>query len=90
MTKEELAAYNKFLENRQSVDMAVRTAAMKNRAEGKAEGLAEGRAEGLAEGEAKGKAEEKRRTAKIMKDNGMGEDIIAKITGLTLEEVKEL
>ena len=53
-------------------------------------GKAEGRAEGLAEGEAKGRAEEKKENARKMKADGMASDLIAKYTGLTVEEVEQL
>jgi predicted transposase/invertase (TIGR01784 family) len=98
MTPEERKAYEKFIRDRVDDNTVIETARMEGREEGKTEGIAEGREEGRAEGREEGRAEgiaegeakEKRRTAKIMKDNGMGEDIIAKITGLTPEEVKEL
>ena len=54
------------------------------------EGLAEGRAEGRAEGKAEGRAEAKLETAKNLKNNGVSIEIIAKSTGLTLEEVAKL
>jgi len=61
---------------------------------GKAEGLAEGKAEGLAEGEAKGRAEgraeEKKENARRMKADGMAADLIAKYTGLTVDEIESL
>ena len=53
-------------------------------------GKAEGRAEGLVEGEAKGRAEEKKENARKMKADGMASDLIAKYTGLTVEEVEQL
>ena len=61
------------------------------REEGREEGLAEGRAEGLAEGReeglAEGREEEKREIARNLKKNGLSADVIAKCTGLTLEEI---
>ena len=49
-------------------------------------GLSEGRAEGKAEGRAEGIAD----TAQKMKADGMTAELIAKYTGLTIEEVQEL
>ena len=49
-----------------------------------------GRAEGLAEGRAEGRAEEKLEIAKNMKANGQPLDLIAKFTGLTIEEIEKL
>ena len=65
------------------------------KAEGKTEGLAEGKREGLAEGKAEGLAEGKRETmletAKRMLKSGMlALKDIAKFSGLSLAEVKEL
>ena len=56
----------------------------------KSEGLAEGKAEGLAEGEAKGKFEAQREiTINLLKNNYLIEEI-AKITGLSEEEIKNI
>jgi predicted transposase/invertase (TIGR01784 family) len=52
----------------------------------KKEGLHEGREEGLN----KGRQEEKRQTAIKMKENGLAIDLIANITGLSLEEIERL
>jgi predicted transposase/invertase (TIGR01784 family) len=68
----------------------MKTAHKKGKAEGREEGREEGRAEGLAEGEAKGRADEKTKTARKMKADGMTADIIAKYTGLTIEEIDAL
>ena len=67
-------------------------------AEGRAEGLAEGRAEGLAEGLAEGRAKglaegEKNgiiKTALNMKKEGLTISLIAKMTGLSEEEINKL
>ena len=53
---------------------------------GMAEGRAEGRAEGIAEGLAKGKMD----NARKMKADNMPTDLIAKYTGLTIEEIEAL
>ena len=55
-------------------------------AEGLSEGCAEGRNEGLAEGRAK----ERMANAMSLKANGVPIDIIAKILGLTEDEVARL
>ena len=60
-------------------------------AEGKREGLAEGKREGLAEGKREGKRETMLETAKRMLKSGMlALKDIAKFSGLSLAEVKEL
>ena len=53
MTREELAAYYRHLDN----IVILRDNIFTERAEGRAEGMAEGRAEGIAEGRAEGMAE---------------------------------
>jgi len=53
-------------------------------------GKAEGLAEGLAEGEAKGRADAIRENARRMKTDGMAVDLIAKYTGLAIEEIEQL
>ena len=71
-------------------------------AEGRAEGLAEGREAGLAEGREAGLAEGReaglaegrenasRETARRMKSDGLPVDVIAKYTGLDLDEINNL
>ena len=62
-------------------------------AEGEAKGRAEGKIEGLAEGEAKGKAEGlaegKMEVARAMKTKGLGMALIAELTGLSEEEIRQ-
>ena len=61
---------------------------------GEAAGLEKGEAAGLKKGEAvglkKGVAQEKREIAKAMKESGAEKEYIAKVTGLTWEEVEML
>ena len=64
----------------------IETAERKGEAKGRAEGLAEGRAEGRMEGEHNMATE----TARKMKADGMTADIIAKYTGLSIEEIDAL
>ena len=45
---------------------------------------------GFSVGEIKGKAEEKLNTAKRMKSDGLSADLIAKYTGLSIEEINQL
>lgn len=53
-------------------------------------GRAEGRAEGLAEGRAEGKEEANRENARKMKELGVANDVISRVTGLPIEEIQEL
>ena len=54
------------------------------------EGIAEGRAEGLEAGRAEGLKEKAIETAMKMKEDGMNLDVIARYSGLTLEEIEKL
>ncbi len=62
--------------------------------EGRAEGLAEGRIVGLAEGRivghAEGQTEEREKNARNLRELGVDLEIIAKATGLTIEEIRNL
>ena len=62
--------------------------------EGEAKGIAKGEAKGKAEGEAKGIAEgeakEKTRIALNMLHSGIAIDLIAQLTGLSLEQIQKL
>ena len=59
-------------------------------AKGKAEGLAVGLAEGKAEGLAKGKYEATLAIAKAMLVDGLSPEVIAKFTGLSVQEINQL
>lgn len=54
------------------------------------DGRKEGHRQGLAEGEAIGAAQERREIAKNLKQSDIPIDVIAKNTGLSVEEVKKL
>lgn len=82
MTKDELNAYYRHLDN----IVILRDNIFTERAEGRAEGLAKGRAEGLAEGFDKAN----RQHARSMKAKGIPVSLIAEITGLSDQEIKEL
>jgi predicted transposase/invertase (TIGR01784 family) len=59
-------------------------------AKGRAEGMAKGGAEGRAEGRAEGIAEANLETARKLKALGLDIEVIAKGTGLTVEEISKL
>ena len=86
MTKEEQAAYRRYLDNRVILADQIFTAKGEGRLEGKAEGRVEGRAEGRAEGIAEGHEEDARR----MKADNMPIELISKYTGLTVDEIEKL
>ena len=86
MSKDELKAYYRHLDNIVILRDNIHT----ERAEGRAEGLEEGRAEGLEEGRAKGVEEARKQSAVRMKAKGFSSEDIADITGLSLEEIADL
>lgn len=82
MSKDELKAYYRHLDNIVILRDNIHT----ERAEGRAEGLEEGRAEGRAEG----LEVARKQSAARMKVKGFSAEDIADITGLSLEEIAEL
>ena len=90
MTKAELAAYDRHVDNvvilRDNIETARGEGHMEGRAEGRAEGIVEGRAEGIAIGE-------KRRTiemARSLKQCGVDLSVIIATTGLSEEEIEAI
>lgn len=94
MSKDELKAYYRHLDNIVILRDNIHTERAEGRVEGRAEGLEEGRAEGRAEGLEEGRAEglevARRQSAARMKVKGFSAEDIADITGLSLEEIAEL
>jgi len=90
LSEAELAIYDKALDSRRVELDALATAEAKGIAEGKAEGIAEGKAEGIAEGKAEGERQAKRQLAKNLLAEKMSVDLVAKLTGLSVEEIKKL
>lgn len=86
MSKDELAAYYRHLDNLVILRSNVKTERAEGRAEGRVEGRAEGRAEGLEEGQRK-KAME---VARFLKSSGSPVELIAGATGLSREEIDKL
>ena len=82
MSKAELNAYYHHLDNVVILRDNIVTA--------RGEGRLEGHAEGLEEGRAEGRAESKLEDAKNLKCLGVSIDIIAKATGLSVEEIAKL
>ena len=77
LSKEERIKYDRALKRYRDMYNTITGAEAKGRAEGEAKGRAEG--------------EEKiRNNARTMKADGMPSDLIAKYTGLTVEEIERL
>lgn len=102
MTKDELSAYYRHLDNVVILRSNIQTERMEGRMEGREQGLAEGREQGLAEGRAEGHAEgmeeglEKGRmetnieNARNLKKLGVAIDIISQATGLSKKDIEIL
>ena len=94
MTKAELNAYYRHLDNRvilrDNITTALGEGRMEGRIEGRIEGYADGHADGRAEGRMEGRAEEKLANAQSLKQNGVPVEVIAKCLGLSVEEIERL
>ena len=82
MTKDELAAYYRHLDNIVILRDNINTEREEGRAEGLEEGLNKGREEGLKEANLN--------NARNLKKLGVADDIISQATGLSKEEVEFL
>ena len=82
MTKQERMAYDEHLNNI-AIELGIVDAA-------KWEGLEEGRAEGLAKGRAEGEINKGLEIARQMKAEGLPVEMIARCTGLSMEQIKDL
>lgn len=94
MSKAELEAYYKHLDNvvilRDNIITARGEGHLEGLAEGRAEGRMEGRMEGRAEGLEEGVLKGKLQSAQKMKEKGFPITDIAEITGLSTEEIERL
>ena len=98
MSKEDRMKYDESIKVYRDQLVTMEYERQKGKAEGFAEGKAEGEATGFAKGKAEGKAEgreegkeaERLKNARGMKAAGIAPDLIAQITGLSLETVERL
>lgn len=98
MSKEDRMKYDESIKVYRDQLVTMEYERQKGKAEGFAEGKAEGEATGFAKGKAEGKAEgreegkeaERLKNARGMKAAGIAPDLIAQITGLSLETVEGL
>ena len=94
-THTELKEYEDSLKAYRDIKNSLDTAKDEGRAEGMAKGMAEGMAKGMAEGMAKGMAkglaegrvETLNKMVSEMKREGLGYDLIEKLTGLTQKDI---
>ena len=82
-THTELKEYEDSLKAYRDIKNSLDTA----KDEGRAEGMAKGMAEGLAKGLAKGRVETLNKMVSEMKREGLGYDLIEKLTGLTQKDI---
>ena len=86
-THTELKEYEDSLKAYRDIKNSLDTAKDEGRAEGMAKGMAEGMAKGLAKGMAKGRVETLNKMVSKMKREGLGYDLIEKLTGLTQKDI---
>ena len=86
MTKDELAAYYRHLDNIVILRDNINT----EREEGRAEGIEEGLNKGLAKGREEGLKEANLNNARNLKKLGVAIDVISQATGLSKEEIEKL
>ena len=86
-THTELKEYEDSLKAYRDIKNSLDTAKDEGRAEGMAKGMAEGMAKGLAEGLAEGRVETLNKMVSEMKREGLGYDLIEKLTGLTQKDI---
>ncbi len=86
-THTELKEYEDSLKAYRDIKNSLDTAKDEGRAEGMAKGMAEGMAKGLAKGMAKGRVETLNKMVSEMKREGLGYDLIEKLTGLTQKDI---
>jgi predicted transposase/invertase (TIGR01784 family) len=86
-TPEETSAYKESLKHYRDLKNTIDTAKEEGREEGRIEGREEGRKEGEAIGLTKGHMEEKTEITLRCAREGMSTELIAKVTGLSVDEV---
>ena len=82
-THTELKEYEDSLKAYRDIKNSLDTA----KDEGRAEGMAKGMAEGMAKGLAKGRGETLNKMVSEMKREGLGYDLIEKLTGLSQKDI---
>ena len=83
----ELKEYEDSLKAYRDIKNSLDTAKDEGRAEGMAKGMAEGLAKGLAKGLAEGRVETLNKMVSEMKREGLGYDLIEKLTGLSQKDI---
>lgn len=89
-TDDELYIYDRFWDMVSTAKMQITSSRKDGMRKGLKEGMEKGMKEGMEKGIEKGIGEERIRTARKMKAEGLGTDMITKITGLTPNEIDAL
>lgn len=89
-TDDELYIYDRFWDMVSTAKMQITSSRKDGMRKGLKEGMEKGMEKGMKEGIEKGIGEERIRTARKMKAEGLGTDMITKITGLTPNEIDAL
>ena len=89
-TPEERQDYEDSLKVYRDMKNVLDTAELKGMKKGMKKGLEKGRKEGLKKGIEQGSFEERRKNARAMKDLGLPLETIAKVTGMTAEDIEKV
>lgn len=89
-TDDELYIYDRFWDMVSTAKMQITSSRKDGMRKGLKEGMEKGMEKGMKEGIEKGIGEERIRTARKMKAEGLGTDMITKITGLTPNDIDAL
>ena len=79
-----------FWDNYSVIKTAERKGEIRGEMKGREEGRKEGRKEGIKEGEKKGRKEGQKEIARKMKADGLPNEVIAKYTGLSADEIEQM
>lgn len=90
MQKAEQQDYEDSLKVYRDMKNVLDTAELKGMKKGMKKGLEKGRKEGLKKGIEQGSFEERRKNARAMKDLGLPLETIAKVTGMTAEDIEKV
>ena len=86
MSREEQIAYCRYIDDRVLISSQIYTA----HGEGMLEGMEKGLKRGLEKGMEQGRTEALLNVARNLKENGLSTDVIAKSTGLTIDDIEKL
>ena len=90
MTREERRAYEEYMVSVHAAKDVYETAVAEGMAEGIKQGMAKGIKQGMAKGIAEGELSKALQIARNMKEEGISLSTIARLTGLSLEELEKL